>query len=104
MIGAVDFSLASHKRKVWVFDLTGPGADTTVVAGGTANLTFTLTTEHDLAYAGVESITGLPGGVYIEAVTVDKTAKTVTITVINTGAADVTITANSISVRIVAVS
>ena len=95
-----------EERHVFVEDLTGPAADTIVPTGGTANVTFSIAGEspRDIEYAGLESITGLPAGVYIAGISFDKTAKTLTITLYNSTAADVTVTANSLSIRVVSIS
>ena len=95
-----------HRRHAIVETLVGPDADVVVAAGGTADLVFDVASEtgRDIAYAGVESITGLPAGIVIAGITFNKTAKTLTVTVQNTTGADVTITANSVSVSVVSLS
>lgn len=96
-----------HERRVVVEDVAAPGADTVVPTGGTADITVSVAGEsphRDLEYAGVESVAGLPSGVYIAGISFDKTAKTLTLTLFNSTAADVTVTANSLTIRVVSIS
>jgi len=84
----------------------GPSSDVTIANGGTGEVTVSIAGEspRDILYAGVESITGLPGGVYIAGISVDKTAKTLTLTLYNGSGGDVTITANSLTITVVWIS
>ena len=95
-----------EERHVVVETVTGPASDTTVAAGGTADITFDIAKEvpRDVAYAGVESISGLPADVKIQSISVDKTGKKLTVTVYNAGGTDATISANSVSVVVVAIA
>jgi len=95
-----------HRRMAISESKTAPDADTTITAGGTANISISIGGEspRNILYAGVESISGLPTDVYIAGISVDKSAKTLTITLVNTGAADVTISAGSLSLTIVVIS
>ena len=97
---------AIHRRHVVVEDLTGPSADVSVAAGGTNTVTLSIASEvpRNIQYAGVESISGTPSGLYISDISFDKTNKTVTITFYNPGTATVTITANSLTVRVVSIA
>ena len=85
---------------------TGPASDTTVAAGGTADITFTLPSPftRPASEIGVKNVTGLPSGVYIAAIAVDPENKTVTLTLANPGASDVTVAANSITLEAVLVN
>lgn len=98
---------AIHRRNIVVEDLTGPAADVTIAAAGTGTLTFNIASEvpRDIAWAGVESVSGLPATVKIDGIVVDKTAKTLTLNLVNTdGTNAATITANSVTVRVVSVA
>jgi len=97
---------AIHRRHVVVEDLKGPGSDTTISAGGTATITFNIAGEvpRKVEYAGVESISGTPSGVYVQSISFDKTNKTLSITLYNSGSSDVTVSANSLTVRVVSVA
>lgn len=95
----------SHRRVVSGSG-TGPAQDTTVAAGGTADITITVDTgiKRPAESMGIVSISGLPSGVYIADITVDAANKTVTLTLANPGSSDVTVSANSITVTAIAVN
>lgn len=98
---------AIHTRHAIVEDLTGPAADLTIAAAGTGDIVLNVASgsPRDIQYAGVESIAGLPAGVYIAGIAFDKAAKTLTITLYNSDTANpVTITANSVTVRVISIS
>lgn len=101
-VGTVKRSLAYQKYKVYLESVTGPAEDTTIAAGGSADISFTVNVPRDLYAAGVRSISGLPSGVYVSAVSVS--GKNVTLTLVNTGASDVTVAANSITIDVVALA
>ena len=87
-----------HKRRVVVDNLS---ASVTVPAGGTATVTFNIATEvpRKIRNAGIESIS-IPSGTYIQSISVDKNAKTLSVTLYNPGASDVsgTVTVTVVSV------
>jgi len=95
-----------HRRHVIEEGVTGPSAGVSVAAGGTGTLDFSIAAEspRDVEEAGVGSITGLPTDVYVSSISVDKAGKKVNITVYNAGAAGVTVTAGSVTVRVVSLS
>ena len=97
---------AIHRRHVVVEDLTGPSSDVSIDAGGTNTVTLNIASEvpRNVQYAGVESISGVPDGVYISDISFDKTNKTLTITFYNSGTASATISANSLTVRVVSIA
>lgn len=85
---------------------TAPSADTSIAAGGTATITVDIAGEvpREVLYAGLESISGIPAGVVITGISVDKTNKTLSITLKNTGTAAVTVSANSLTLGIVSIA
>ena len=95
-----------HRRRVIETSVTGPAADLIVPAGGTADLTVTVDTgmARGAQIIGITSITGLPAGIYIQSISIDAAAKTITITLHNPGAADVTVTANSVTIGVIAIN
>lgn len=95
-----------HRRRGIVEDLTAPDSDVSVPAGGTATVTVSIASEvpRDVAYAGVESVSGLPSDVYIADISVDKTAKTLTLTLYNPTTADITVSAGSLTIRVVSIA
>ena len=95
-----------HRRAAIVETKSAPDADTTIAAGGTANISVSIGGEspRDIEHAGLESISGLPADVYISGISVDKSAKTLTISLHNAGGTDVTIAANSLSLTIAVIS
>jgi len=95
-----------EERHVYVEDLTGPAADLALAIDAEGDIVFNIASEspRDIQYAGVESITGLPAGIYVVSITFDKTAKTLTVRVVNKTGAAATITANTVTVRVVSVS
>lgn len=97
---------AVHARHVVVEDKTGPGSDVTVAAGGTNTVTFSIAdvVPRNIEYAGVEYVSGIPSGLYIQGISFDKDGKTLTITFHNPGDTDITIKANSLTVRVVSVA
>ena len=96
-----------EERHVIVETITAPNSDVTIAAAGTATITISIAKEspRDVAYAGVQSITGLPANVYIAGISLDKANKTITITLYNADTANAaTVSAGSLTIEVVAVS
>lgn len=95
-----------HKPDVIYETLTAPDSDVTVAAGGTATITVSVAgeVERKIDYAGIESISGLPTDIVIESFSFDKDAKTLSITVYNRGSGDVTISAGSLTIKVLSVA
>lgn len=100
--GALLHSYGEPHLKVYVEEVTGPAEDTTIAAGGSADVAFAVNVPRDLVDVGVENVTGLPSGVYINAISFS--GKNVTLTLVNTGGSDVTVAAGSITVKVVAIA
>lgn len=86
---------------------TGPDADATVGAGATATVSVTVS-DRDISPGStvfVAGVSGLPAGVAIAGVEVSagQGSATVTLTLYNPSGADVTVPANSVTVKIVAI-
>lgn len=76
---------------------TGPAANVSVAAGGTANVDITITSQLSSLMSGaVSRVTGLPTGVAIAGLQVVDTS-TLRIVAYNPTAAAVTVTANSVT-------
>lgn len=93
-------------RHVIYEEKTAPSSDTSIAAGGTATITVDIAGEvpRDVEHAGLESISGLPSGVVITGISVDKTGKTLSITLKNTTTASVTVSANSLTLGIISLA
>ena len=88
-----------QKRDVIVETFT---ADLNVAAGGTQTVTFNIATQvpRNILDAGVESIS-FPSGLYIQSISIDKTNKTLSITLHNPGTAAIT---GTLTVTVVSVA
>ena len=79
---------------------TGPASDTAVTAGTSATITLSYTTLNGIKkivdVVGLVSVSGLPDGIAIEGISIS--TGNVSLKVRNTTGADITITANSVSV------
>ncbi len=97
---------AIHRRHVVVEDLKAPSSDVTIANGSTGDITINIAGEvpRTIQYAGVESITGLPSNVFVQNISFNKTNKTLTLTLYNGSGSDVTITANSLTIRVVSIA
>ena len=97
---------AIHRRHIVVEDLTGPSSDVVITNGSTGDITIDIAGEvpRTVEYAGVESIDGIPSDVYIAGISFDKSGKKLTISLYNGSGADVTITANSLTIRVVSIA
>lgn len=85
---------------------TAPDSDTTINATSTGTVTVSIAQEvpRDILYAGLESITGLPGGVYVQSISVDKTNKTLSTILYNTNTVTVTLNAGTLTLNIVSIA
>ena len=109
VLGSVDpHPLAGrvHRRHVIYESLSAPDSDVTVPAGGTETVSVDIASEspRDIGYAGLESISGLPADVYVSGISVDKTGKTLTLTLFNASGADVVVSAGSLTLGVVSYS
>ena len=95
-----------HRRYAVVEDITGPDSDITITNGSTGDITINVAGEvpHNIQYAGVESITGLPSNVFVQSISFNKTNKTLTLTLYNGSGSNVTITAGSLTIRVVSIA
>jgi len=87
--------------KLGIARAVGPGTNTTVAAGssGTVTLSYQIGELGEILDAlAVKNISGLPDGVAIEGVSVDRAG--VTLKVRNTTGGDITITANSVAAEV----
>lgn len=95
----------THQRRAFTETATGPAANVTVAAGGTADVVINVAgpvarAAEELA---VKSITGLPAGLYISNITVDAANKTITLSVVNPGTSDITVSADSIALEVIGI-
>ncbi len=96
-----------HRRLVIDDVITAPDSDVNIDAGGTATITINVANEtpRDVEVAGVVSVSGLPSTVYIKSISFDSVNKTVSIELYNSDTANpVTISAGSLSIRVIVVS
>jgi len=95
-----------QRRHVIYDEKTAPSSDTSIAAGDTATITVDIAGEvpRQVDHAGLESISGLPSGVVITGISVDKTGKTLSITLKNTTSSSVTVSANSLTLGIISLA
>lgn len=92
-----------QKRKALIDLAKGPATDVTIAAGATGTIELEFSGFREQVAAGISNISGLPAGVYITSITVTVEDGKVTLSLINTGAADVTIASGSVTATVVAI-
>jgi len=96
--------LLADGKKLAVLTAKGPASDTSIASGADANIGLAVQPgiqSNVINVLAIREITGLPGGVVLEGISV-VSPTTIRITVRNTTAAAVTVSANSVTATVLA--
>ena len=93
-----------QKRKALIDIAKGPASNVTIAAGATGTIELEFEAFRKQVAAGISNISGLPTGVYITSISIAAEDGRVTLGLINTGTADVTIESGSVTATVVAIA
>ena len=92
------------QKKLEIVTGTGPSSDVAVGAGAGADVAIPLSPSlSNVSHAGVIQISGLPNNIGVGNVTVAPDGSSVTLHCVNPTAADITVTADSVTVTVLVV-
>lgn len=88
--------------KLVSISVTGPASDTVISVASAGNVSISISSNYTLlSVVAVKSVSGLPDGVVLNGISITGTS-TVTLKLYNTTGSDATVTANSVTVELLA--